>query len=185
GGVVQLGLAWWLAPGLIVLLLVTWGYLALMTREFFVRDWIRERPITYLWTHMLIIPLTDYYATACDWRGAGAGPPAGLFWFIAVSFFNGVTLELGRKIRAPEAEEVGVRTYSRLWGRGKATCAWLGTLSVTAGCAGFASAAIGFVAPVITTLAGLLLVALFLAKGFLRRPTRGHARRLEQFSGLW
>jgi 4-hydroxybenzoate polyprenyltransferase len=185
GAVLQLGLAWWLAPRLVLLLLVTWAYLALMTREFFVRDWIRERPVTYLWTHMLIIPLTDYYATACDWQSAGAGPPAGLFWFIAVSFFNGVTLELGRKIRAPEDEEMGVRTYSRLWGRRWATSAWLGALLVTAACAMAASGRIDFVPQVATALVLLLVVALFLGWQFLAKPIQRHARMLERFSGLW
>jgi hypothetical protein len=26
---------------------------------FCVRDWLKARPITYLWTHMLIMPLVD------------------------------------------------------------------------------------------------------------------------------
>lgn len=185
GAVLQLGLALWLAPRLALLLVATWGYLALMTREFFVRDWIRERPITYLWTHMLIIPLTDLYATACDWQGARVAPPPGLFWFIAVSFFNGVTLELGRKIRAPGDEETGVRTYSRLWGIRTATLAWLGALLVTAACAVVASVRIGFLRPVAATLALLLVVALFLAWQFLAKPATGRAKLLEHFSGLW
>jgi 4-hydroxybenzoate polyprenyltransferase len=185
GAVVQLGLAYWLAPRLALLLLATWGYLALMTREFFVRDWIRERPITYLWTHMLIIPLTDFYATACDWQGARVAPPPGLFWFIAVSFFNGVTLELGRKIRAPGDEEPGVRTYSHLWGRQTAAIAWLAALLITAACAFAASVRIGFVRPVISTLALLFVVALVLAGQFLAKPVTSRAKLLEHFSGLW
>jgi 4-hydroxybenzoate polyprenyltransferase len=34
--------------------------------------------------------------------------PAGLFWFLAASFCNGVVIEIGRKIRAPAQEEEGV-----------------------------------------------------------------------------
>jgi 4-hydroxybenzoate polyprenyltransferase len=156
-----------------------------MTREFFVRDWIRQRPITYLWSHMLIIPLTDFYATACDWQGARVAPPPGLFWFIASSFFNGVALELGRKIRAPGDEEEGVRTYSYLWGRRPATLAWWGALLLTAGSAVAASEQIGFARVVAPAMAGLLSVAVFLGIRFLARPATSRAQALEHFSGLW
>lgn len=185
GAVIQLGLGWWLAPGLLPLLFVTWAYLALMTQEFFVRDWIRERHITYLWTHMLIIPLTDFYATACDWRTAQAAPPAGLFWFIAVSFFNGVTLEVGRKIRAPENEEVGVRTYSRLWGCRRATGIWAATLAMTAACAIAASARIGWFHFELVLLGLLGAVGGFVAWRFATKPEAGRAKWLEHFSGVW
>ena len=142
--------------------MLTWTYLALMTREFFVGQWIRERPITYLWTHMLILPLTDFYATACDWVPAGHGPPAGLTWFVVVSFFNGVGLEIGRKIRAPENEEEGVRTYSHLWGGRVATLAWGAALVVTATGAIAAATQIGFGVMVGTILSALLLLLVIL-----------------------
>jgi 4-hydroxybenzoate polyprenyltransferase len=185
GAGLQFLFAWWLAPGLVLVLLPTWAYLALMTKEFFVREWIREKPVTYLWTHMLILPLTDFYATACDWRGAGVPAPPGLLWFIAVSFFNGVALELGRKIRAPGDEEEGVRTYSRLWGRRTATGVWLGALAVTAFCAVQAARRIGFALPVSLVLAVLLGVSLVLGVRFVRRPESGNAKLLEHFSGVW
>jgi 4-hydroxybenzoate polyprenyltransferase len=61
-----------------------------------------------------------------------AAPHAGLAWFLIVSFFNGVVIEVGRKIRAPQDEEVGVETYTALWGRPQAIMAWLGALLLTA-----------------------------------------------------
>ncbi len=185
GAVVQLALAWALAPPLIWLLLTTWAYLALMTREFFVRDWIIGRPVVYLWTHMLIVPLADLYATACDWLRTGAAAPTGLFWFIAVSFGNGVALEIGRKIRAPGDEEDGVRTYSRLWGRSAAILVWLGTLAVTAVWAVLAAHRIGFVGPVAVALAVLLLAAVSLARGYLAQPVTPRAKWIEHFAGVW
>jgi 4-hydroxybenzoate polyprenyltransferase len=185
GGVIQLALAVWLAPRLVIWLLVTWAYLALMTREFFVRDWLRERPITYLWTHMLILPLTDFYATACDWQSTQAQAPAGLFWFIAVSFFNGITLELGRKIRAPGDEEEGVRTYSHLWGYRQATLVWLAALSITAACAAAAAARIGFLRIEIYGLGLMLTLAIILGRRFVTYPNSTGANRLNHFSALW
>jgi len=182
---VQLGMALWFAHGLVWLLLVTWTYLGLMTREFFMRDWLVARPVTYLWSHMLIVPLADLYATACDWLLAGPVPPAGLGWFIAVSFTNGVALEIGRKIRAPSDEEPGVRTYSALWGMPVAVAAWLSALVVTTAAAVAAARTIDFIAPVAVTMAVLLAIAAALGWRFLRRPAHGRARALDRFSGLW
>lgn len=184
-GAVQLSFALAVEPRLVPLLLVTWAYLALMTREFFIRDWIREKPITYLWTHMLILPLTDLYATACDWMLAGDTPPPGLGWFIAVSFFNGVGLEIGRKTRAPEDEETGVRSYSHLWGRKWAAGAWLGALALTALCTVAAAATFGGRRSTALIMGVQFTVAAWLAVRFLRRPVHSTARWLEHFSGIW
>ena len=43
---------------------------------------------------MVIIPLVDLYATACDWWPTGEGAPSGLFWFLVVSYFNGMVIEM-------------------------------------------------------------------------------------------
>ena len=89
---IQFGLALWLHPPLLVLLGVTWTYLVLMSKEFFVADWLKKRHVLYMVSHMAIVPLVDFYATACDWRPAGDHPPPGLFWFVAVSYFNGTPI---------------------------------------------------------------------------------------------
>ena len=184
-GVVQLAFALWLAPRMVLLLLVPWIYLAGMSKEFFARDWLKARPITYLWTHMLIMPLVDFYATGCDWLGHHANPPDGLFWFLAASFFNGIVIEIGRKIRAPMDEETGVQTYSVLWGRPRAVSVWLAMLALTAACACLAAWRIGFAWPVATTLGALLGLALVASRRFLRRATAGSGRRFETLAGIW
>lgn len=185
GGVIQLALALLFNPRLGILLLIVWTYLALMSREFFVRDWIKARPITYLWTHMLILPLVDFYATGCDWLAANVPCPDGLAWFLIVSFFNGVVLELGRKIRAPEDEEEGVETYSVLYGRRNAVLAWLGALAATAFCAWQAAKRIEFAQPALVILAVLLVFCAVIAIRFLRSPQTKRARMLEHASGIW
>ena len=73
GAAVQLGLCLWLDARLLPLLLVVWTYLALMSKEFFVKEWLKRRPITYMWTHMLIMPQVDFYATSCRLAGGGGG----------------------------------------------------------------------------------------------------------------
>jgi 4-hydroxybenzoate polyprenyltransferase len=186
GAVIQLLLALTLDASLVVLMVITWIYLALMTREFFLRDYLKARPITYMWTHMLIMPLIDLYATACDWWVAGLRrPPTGLLWFLAVSFFNGVVIEIGRKIRAPEGEEAGVQTYTVLWGRAVAVQVWLGALTVTGLLAWMAGRQIEFSAPVAATLVMLLGAATIVAWHFVRNPTPARARLFEPMSALW
>lgn len=124
--VLQAALAWWLHPGLLWVLLAGWTYLALMSVEFFAPAWLKARPITYLWTHMLIMPIVDLFATACHWVPLGEKPGGGLAWFLAASFANGLVIELGRKIRRPADEEEGVPTYSKLWQpRGALRVWWL------------------------------------------------------------
>ncbi len=183
----QLGLAVHFAPGwhLAGLLLLTWTYLALMTREFFCRAWLKARPLPYLWSHLFILPLVDLFATACDWVPAGTGLPAGLGWFLVVSYCNGLSLEFGRKIRAPQDEEPGVETYSVLWGRPRAAFAWWATLALTAVAACAAAARIGALLPIALLLGTALLAAGLVVRAFLRAPSTRAARRIETFSGLW
>ncbi len=183
---IQLGLAWWLEPNLLWLLAWTWAYLALMSKEFFVRDWLKAHPITYLWSHMLIVPLIDFYTTACDWLVAGESiPHTGLAWFLIVSFFNGIVIEVGRKIRAAEDEEVGVETYSALWGIRTATIVWLGALLLTAMSAVLAAREINVMLPIAIFLIILLTTALIVASRFLQQPSQNRAKLIETMSGVW
>jgi len=181
----QLCLAFWLSPWLTILLGIAWAYLAAMSNEFFVREWLKARPLTYLWSHMFIMPLVDLYATGCDWLAAGEWhPPAGLIWFLAASYFNGVVIELGRKIRTPVDEERGVQTYSMLWGRRQAVIAWLATMFVTLAFATVAAWRAG-VAPVVCVPAVMLLIALGQSNAFLNSEAKGAGKRIELISGLW
>jgi 4-hydroxybenzoate polyprenyltransferase len=182
-GLLQMALALWLNPRLAPLLLVTWVYLALMSREFFCKAWLKAHPFTYMWTHMFIMPLIDFYATACDWMTTTGRAPQGLLWFVLVSFLNGFIIEIGRKIRAPEHEETGVETYSVLWGRAKAVRAWIFAMSLTAAAALMAAWQIRFVVPVVVVLGSILAAAIFVGVKFLRAPKNG--KIFETLSGLW
>jgi 4-hydroxybenzoate polyprenyltransferase len=144
---IQLGLALWLLPALALVLVGVWVYLVLMSKEFFVPGWLKARPIVYMLSHMVIVPMIDFYATACDWCPTLGRPPHGLFWFVATSYFNGLVIEIGRKVRAPADEEEGVNTYSALWGPRTAVLAWLGVMTATAACAVLGARAIDFAWP--------------------------------------
>jgi 4-hydroxybenzoate polyprenyltransferase len=181
----QLSLALFLQPSLVILLVLAWVYLALMSVEFFARDWLKARPITYLWTHMLIVPLVDYYATACDWLAKGHVQPGGLLWFLLVSLTNGIVIEVGRKLRAPADEEEGVQTYTVLWGRTTAVVVWLSAMLATVTFATLAARNIAFLWPVAAILTLFLLTAVVIAVRFLQQPEPRRAKLFEAMSGLW
>lgn len=181
----QFAVALWLCPRLVALLAVVWIYLAAMSREFFAREWLKARPMTYMVSHMFIMPLIDLYATSSDWLAAGARPGAGLAWFLFASFFNGMVIEIGRKIRAPADEERGVETYSALYGPRRAVLLWTTALALTTLAALRAAALAGLLVPVGCTLgAGLLTVALVSLR-FLRSQQPRSGRAIETMAGVW
>jgi 4-hydroxybenzoate polyprenyltransferase len=183
---VQLALALWLAPRLVILLAATWLYLGLMSKEFFVRRWLKARPILYMVTHMTIMPLVDLYATACDWATLGnTRPPRGLLWFLVVSLFNGMVVEIGRKIRSPQDEETGVETYSFLWGRGRAVVVWIALMMVTAAFAIAAARHIVFERPAAIGLGAWILLAAALGAVFYMQRRTGGGKYLETMAGIW
>ncbi len=184
-GIIQLALALWLQPSLAWLLLLVWVYLALMSKEFFVREWIQHKPLIYMFSHMAIMPLVDLYATACDWWPEAGQPPRGLGWFVAVSYFNGIVIEVGRKVRAPQDEEPGVNTYTVLWGCRNAMLFWWGFLALTAACAAVAAWQIEFFWPMVLLLICLLSLAAWVAYRFLQSATTRWAKRVEIMSGVW
>jgi 4-hydroxybenzoate polyprenyltransferase len=158
---------------LIWILFAAWSYLIAMSMEFGAREWLKARPIVYLLSHMLIMPIVDFTATACDWLPENQHPPAGLGFFLATSFLNGLVIELGRKIRLPKDEEAGVETYSALWGRTKALKIWQYLLFT---CAVFATASLSMVnAP--------LFSYLFLSAAAILCSFAG--KRVETVSGVW
>jgi len=111
--------------------LVSMVYLGFMFKEFFMEDWLKSHQMAYVISHMMIIPLVDLVASSAHWSFVGINPPLALAWFFAVSFFNGIVLEIGRKIKLPEHEEEGVVSYSKLWGMHKAVYIWIFILLIT------------------------------------------------------
>jgi 4-hydroxybenzoate polyprenyltransferase len=170
---------------LLWLLCAVWAWMGLMAAEFFVPDWLRARPLAYLVSHMLIMPLIDLFVTACEWLPAGASPPGALVLFLVLSFLNGTVLEIGRKIYAPANERTGVETYSALLGLRAATATWL---AVVAAAFGFLLA-VGAVAHALVPVAILGLIGLAACAGcalmLARRADGAWQKRIDAVSGLW
>ena len=109
---------------LILLLLAVWGWMALMTAEFFAPAWLKARPFVYLITHMAVMPLIDLLVTGFEWAPHGGTSPA-LALFLLLSFANGCVLEIGRKLWAPGNERPGVESYSHLLGPRRGAMLWM------------------------------------------------------------
>jgi 4-hydroxybenzoate polyprenyltransferase len=181
---IQLGLAVSLGWGMVLLLLLLWGYIWLMRVEFCAPAWLKAHPVLYMLSHMVVMPLMALYASACFWLPAGLGLPATLGWFLLVSYCNGMVIEIGRKIRAPQAEETGVETYSALWGRPNAVAVWLAVMGGMAIATLLAARAIQFLPLVVLVLLPLLTAAMIVAWRFLSHPVARWAQGIEWISGL-
>ncbi len=162
-----------------------WLYLGLMSREFFVGDWLKAHPVIYLVSHMVIMPLIYGLATVCDWGVTTGVVPLGLKWFLVVSFLNGVVIEIGRKIRSPKDEEIGVETYSYLWGRKLAVGVWL-TVGVWLGITStIAARLVGFGLPMAIANLAMIAGSGVIGDRFLRHPVSSSGKHFEKISGVW
>ena len=182
----QLLLALWLSVRLLPVLGITWAYVLLMSKEFFVPKWLKRHALLYMLSHMIITPMIFLYASACDWITAGSSRPAnGLLWMLAVGYFNGMVVEIGRKVRAPEDEENGVETYSFLWGRQNAVFAWLSVNAITAAFAYVAAREIHITRVAMSLLLPALAASAVAAGAFLANSKKGRGKWIEGMSGVW
>ncbi len=172
-------------PALIVPIAIVAAWAALMTREFFVRDWLRAHPTAYLLTHMAIMPLIDAYTTGLDWLGAGLSAPSGLGLFLGVTFVNGMLIEIGRKLRPPDGEREGVDTYTRAWGPRAAPTVWLVLLATAAVLATLALRRVGSGLVEFAVIVVAMAVAAAAGVRFLQRQDAAGAVAVERMSQLW
>jgi len=133
--IIQIILAHVINSKLIYFMLLVWIYMFLMTKEFFIKNWLTERILIYALSHVVIM----IFITLVIVKGTGYILEShfletlylsleryeknifiGLIPLFALNYLNGIVLEIGRKTRRANEEEYGVQTYSKLWGRKKA-----------------------------------------------------------------
>jgi 4-hydroxybenzoate polyprenyltransferase len=187
GAAIQFLIALTIDIGLIPILIGVWAYMGLMTREFFVKDWLIKNPPVYLISHMLVMPLIAFYVSTFEWLCDGCVMPSGLGWLLLLSFCLGLVLELGRKIKVPASERTGVETYSGLWGSNIAVILW--TAAVGASVLAYANAASylsqgGFFLSVGGGALALGLATAVLFPGNGTRSLKGAEKLIEPSSGL-
>ena len=172
-------------PKMLWIYFVVIGYLSLMGKEFFIADWLKKHQFWYVTSHMFIIPLVDIYASGLDWLLEDAAAPKGLLFFFAVSYMNGIVLEIGRKIRTPEQESEGVLTYSAMFGAKKATYLWILIVFITLLCSIAAANYAGYGMLVFYVLLGFFLLCLAIGLYFLKNPGQKSAKAIEIASAVW
>ena len=133
--IIQIILAHVINPKLIYFMLLVWFYMFLMTKEFFIKNWLTERILIYALSHvvimifitLVIVKGTGYILEShfletlyLSVEKYGKNIFIGLIPLFALNYLNGIVLEIGRKTRRTDEEEYGVQTYSKLWGKKKA-----------------------------------------------------------------
>lgn len=170
---------------MIYLYLLVLGYLLLMRIEFFVPEWLKKRRLVYVASHMVIIPMVDIYASGLDWLLDNDDPHWGLAWFFAVSYTNGIVLEFGRKIKAPEDEEEGVETYSKIFGTKGGAKAFIFILFITMALAMGASNFADFGWPAYIFFSVFFVLCAWPAVLFIKQPSPQRSKYIEYASAAW
>ncbi len=183
-GLLQLVASLSLDVRILVPLFIAWAYLCLMTAEFFIPTWLEAHPAPYLLSHLVILPLIAWLAGAGVWLTVGKPmPDVGLF--LAFCYVSGAILELGRKIKSPEEERLGVAMYSSVWGVSRASLVWLLALGASLVLGTLAIHSTGMRLMAACLLGSLMLVAICVARVFASRPTRRGAKWIENLSAVW
>jgi len=183
--ILQIGVILLFFPQMLIIYFIVIGYLLLMGKEFFVPVWLKKHQFWYVTSHMFIIPLVDLYASGLDWKLAGVQPAKGLLFFFAVSYMNGVVLEIGRKIRSPELEARGVLTYSVMLGSNNAALLWIIILAFTLGLSIAASVFAGYGMAALIVLSCVFLLCSLPALIYFKHKSKFVSKAIEYASALW
>ncbi|OKH12521.1 UbiA family prenyltransferase [[Limnothrix rosea] IAM M-220] len=165
---------------LVFYLCLIWGYFTLMCVEFGIRQWLKAHLSIYMLSHMVILPLIALFCLACR-----SPIKNEYFLFCLTCFFNGIVIEIGRKIRAPQDEKVGVETYSSIWQPKTATLTWLLAIFLTAIAAILSAGQINFVIPMAVILMPWILLAAGISYWFIKTLNRKSAKWLDRMAGMW
>lgn len=172
-------------PKMLLIYATVIGYLLLMGKEFFVAEWLKKHQFWYVTSHMFIIPLVDIYASGLDWLLAGQPAPTGLLFFFAVSYMNGIVLEVGRKIRTPENEAEGVNSYTSMLGTANAVFLWIFLLLVTLSVSVIACVYAGYGTTAFIVLGIVFCLCVIPAVLFLRHKTSKYSKLIEYAAAFW
>ena len=198
--IVQIILAHVINPKLIYFMLLVWIYMFLMTKEFFIKNWLTERILIYAFSHVVIM----IFITLVIVKGTGYILEShfletlylsleryeknifiGLIPLFALNYLNGIVLEIGRKTRKAYEEEHGVQTYSKLWGRKKAVVilSLLFIIEYFLVILGLAHTYEKYFFFGRLTLLVILIVSIYFVVKFLKKDLSG--KIVETVSGLW
>ena len=182
--IIQLGINLILTPEMLKWLVIPLLFLLLIAKDFFVSEWLNRNWAIFVGVHMLFFPAIDYYTSGMDWYMEGPGQPAfGMIFFFALSYANGLVWEIGRKLKTSENEEHN--SYSRRYGRKKATWFWIAAISIAYLFAILAAVYAGFGWLGVSLLSLIYLSSLSYGILFLFRQSIRLSKLIEVAAGAW
>jgi len=125
-----LAVAWGWRPAVVFALPL--GYSVLMYFEFWVAEWLNARLLWYALSHMVVMPMLAWALVARLTMRANLALPVEAYALFAITFCGFLSLEVLRKLWAPDHEMDGVDSYSKRLGIGGASL--LASLLVAAAC---------------------------------------------------
>ncbi len=104
-------------PKNLFFLIIVWLFFAIMTKGFFIKDFLDKHILFEVFFDEFLLPITVIYISSfvCEFK-------INSFWkLLAMTYIISWIIEIARKIRCKEAEEKGVRTYTAVFGITRAT----------------------------------------------------------------
>lgn len=179
-GIAQLVITSFFIPQTLFYLCLVWGYFALMCLEFGCRKWLTQHLSIYMLSHMVILPLIGLFNLTAS------GEIQSQYWlFCLVCFLNGLIIEIGRKIRAPKDERLGVKTYSSIWTPKIASLVWLSCILLSAIATLFSSFQINFISQASIILIPSVCISIHLCRQFIQKLDTESAKKIDQVSAIW
>jgi 4-hydroxybenzoate polyprenyltransferase len=181
----ELALAAVCGPGAVVSMLLVLAFSLLMLKEFFAREWLKQRFLLYASTHMLILPLLAIAIFSFATGGYPWQAPAWYWVYSWVGFCVAFNWEVSRKIRAPEEEIDGVDTYTKRFGTYGAAYLVLLIRVVDTALVSLVGMHLGLSAWFYAWLIGLFAVCMIGFFQFRFRTSPVTARRMQTYAGLY
>ncbi len=103
--------SWLMGMPTLISFAIVFGYCLLMRYEFFVPEFLKKHLFLYAFSHMLIMPLVMLWIWSAQEGEIRLSQP--LLFLMLHSLLIGFSLEVARKIHAPNDERKGLDSYSK------------------------------------------------------------------------
>lgn len=182
--VLMLGMNAALGPRALAGYLLVVGFSLAMSRDFFLKPFLKGKTLTTAITHQVITPLLCLYVYIVVAAPSGAGYDDVFNWQLAMGALTGLGWEMSRKIRLPADEQPEIETYSKRLGMIPGSIAAYVVLAAGAACAAAVGLEIGFplYAQAILAVGALATLAGFAM--FWRKPDAKKAKRLSDWAAI-
>jgi hypothetical protein len=181
-GLMQLGLAFSAGLSVVLMLGALWGYLVLLSKDFFITE-IHNKPLVNLLAYGAIVPFVMVYVSL--FYGSKFDGIERLLGLLAVSFSAGILFQLGRKISSFHHETLAAQINSFVWSGQKPILIWLSVIWVMSVVTLIAAAQIQWIAAIAFNLLFLLTASTIVAWRFLTHFTPKWANGIQFISNLW